>query len=110
VARDVTAHCDMREHRMLTLGQAARIGTVPATGPAIRHATPDATDAELRYWASRAEEGLTELRHNVMVAMAAFDGVIGAAVCAGLHGRLQVSQKLPSCCSVSLSVFRLRLK
>jgi hypothetical protein len=31
VARDVTAHCDMREHRMLTLGQAARIGTVPAT-------------------------------------------------------------------------------
>jgi len=40
---------------MLTLGQAARIGTVPATGPAIRHASPDATDAELRYWASRAE-------------------------------------------------------
>ena len=47
---------------MLTLGQAARLGTVPATGPAARHATPDVTDAELRYWISRAEESLTELK------------------------------------------------
>jgi hypothetical protein len=27
---------------MLTLGQAARLGTVPVTGPAVRHATPGA--------------------------------------------------------------------
>jgi hypothetical protein len=47
---------------MLTLGQAARLGTVPATGPAARHATPDVTDAELRYWISRAEESLSELK------------------------------------------------
>ena len=47
---------------MLTLGQAARLGTVPATGPAGRHATPDVTDAELRYWISRAEERLSELK------------------------------------------------
>ena len=46
---------------MLTLGQAARLGTVPATGPAVRHVTPDATDAELRYWVSRAEEKLIEV-------------------------------------------------
>jgi hypothetical protein len=30
---------------MLTLGQAARLGTIPATGPAVRHATTDVTDA-----------------------------------------------------------------
>jgi hypothetical protein len=47
---------------MLTLGQAARLGTVPATGPSARHATPDVTDAELRYWISRAEESLSELK------------------------------------------------
>jgi hypothetical protein len=47
---------------MLTLGRAARLGTVPATGPATRHATPDVTDAELRYWFSRAEESLSELK------------------------------------------------
>ena len=46
---------------MLTLGQAARLGTVPVTGPAVRHATPDVTDAELRHWVSRAEENLIEL-------------------------------------------------
>ena len=46
---------------MLTLGQAARLGTVPATGPAVRHATPDVTDAELRHWVSGAEESLIEL-------------------------------------------------
>jgi hypothetical protein len=46
---------------MLTLGQAARLGTVPATGPAVRHVTPDVTDAELRHWVSRAEESLIEL-------------------------------------------------
>jgi hypothetical protein len=46
---------------MLTLGQAARLGTVPATGPAVRHATPAVTDAELRHWVSRAEESLIEL-------------------------------------------------
>jgi hypothetical protein len=46
---------------MLTLGQAARLGMVPATGPAVRHATPDVTDAELRHWVSRAEENLIEL-------------------------------------------------
>jgi hypothetical protein len=46
---------------MLTLGQAARLGTVPATGPAVRHATPDVTDAELRHW-TRAEENSIELR------------------------------------------------
>jgi hypothetical protein len=47
---------------MLILGQAARLGTVPATGPAMRHATPDVTDAELRYWARQAEESLIELK------------------------------------------------
>jgi len=47
---------------MLTLGQAARLGTVPATGPAVRHATPDVTDAELRYWVGRAEENSVELK------------------------------------------------
>jgi hypothetical protein len=47
---------------MLALGQAARLGTVPATGPAARHATPDVTDAELRYWISRAEESLSEFK------------------------------------------------
>src|SRR6516165_7175680 len=37
--------------------------SLPAeTDPTIRHATPDATDAELRYWASRAEESLTKLK------------------------------------------------
>jgi len=46
---------------MLTLGQAARLGTVPATGPAVRHATPDVTDAELRHWVSRMEENAIEL-------------------------------------------------
>jgi hypothetical protein len=39
---------------MLTLGQAARLGAVPATGPAERHATPDVNDAELRYWRKKA--------------------------------------------------------
>jgi hypothetical protein len=47
---------------MLALGQAARLGTVTATGPATRHATPDVTDAELRYWVSRAQESLIELK------------------------------------------------
>jgi hypothetical protein len=47
---------------MLILGQAARLGTVPATGPAAHHATPDVTDAELGYWISRAEESLTDLK------------------------------------------------
>jgi hypothetical protein len=47
---------------MLTLGQAARLGTVPATGPAVRHATPDVTDAELRHWVTRAEENSIELQ------------------------------------------------
>jgi len=47
---------------MLTLGQAARLGTVPAAGPATRHATPDVTDAELRYRIRRAEESLIELK------------------------------------------------
>jgi hypothetical protein len=45
---------------MLTLGQAARLGTVPASGPAVRHASPDVTDAELRHWVSRAEENAVE--------------------------------------------------
>jgi hypothetical protein len=47
---------------MLTLGQAARLGSVPATGPAVRHATPDETDAELRHWVTRAEENSIELQ------------------------------------------------
>jgi hypothetical protein len=47
---------------MLTLGQAARLGTVPATGPAVRHATPDVTDAELHYWVGRAEQNSVELK------------------------------------------------
>jgi hypothetical protein len=47
---------------MLTRGQAARMTTVTATGPAVRHATPDVTDAELRYRISRAEESLIELK------------------------------------------------
>jgi hypothetical protein len=46
---------------MLTLGQAARLGIVPATGPAVRHATPHVTDAELRHWVTRAEENSIEL-------------------------------------------------
>ena len=46
---------------MLTLGQAARLGTVAATGPAVRHATPDVTDAELRHWVSRVEKNAIEL-------------------------------------------------
>jgi len=50
---------------MLTLGQAARLGAVPATGPAERHATPDGNDAELRYWMSRAKEGLIELKSDL---------------------------------------------
>jgi hypothetical protein len=50
---------------MLTLGQAARHATVPATGPAVRHATPNVTDAELRYWMSQAEEGLKELKSDL---------------------------------------------
>ena len=53
---------------MLTLGQAARLGTVPARGPAVRHATPDVTDAELRHWVRRAEENLIEL-HSALEAM-----------------------------------------
>ena len=53
---------------MLTLGQAARLGTVPATGPAVRHATPDVTDAELRHCVSRAEENLIEL-HSALEGM-----------------------------------------
>ena len=47
---------------MLTLGQAARMTIVTATGPGVRHATPDVTDAELRYRTSRAEESLIELK------------------------------------------------
>jgi hypothetical protein len=50
---------------MLTLGQAARLGTVPARGPAVRHATPDVTDAELRHWVSRVEENAIELHSAV---------------------------------------------
>jgi len=50
---------------MLTLGQSARLGAVPATGPAERHATPDVIDAELRYWKSQAEEGLIELKGDL---------------------------------------------
>ena len=46
---------------MLTLGQAARLGTVAATGPVVRHATPDVTDAELRHWVSRVEKNAIEL-------------------------------------------------
>jgi hypothetical protein len=46
---------------MLALGQAARLGSVPANGPVMRHAIPDVTDAELRYWARQAEKGLIEL-------------------------------------------------
>jgi hypothetical protein len=36
---------------------------VAATGPAVRRATPDVTDAELRYRISRAEESLMELKN-----------------------------------------------
>jgi len=45
---------------MLTLGQAARLGTITMTGPAVRHATPDVTDAELRYRVSRVQESCAE--------------------------------------------------
>jgi hypothetical protein len=38
------------------------MATVTATGPAVRHATPDVTDAELRWRISRAEESLIELK------------------------------------------------
>jgi len=50
---------------MLTLGQAARLATLPATGPAVRHATPHVTDAELRYWVSREEKGIVELKSGL---------------------------------------------
>jgi hypothetical protein len=50
---------------MLTLGQAARLGAVPATGPAERRATPDVTDAELRYRMRQAEERLVELKSEL---------------------------------------------
>ena len=55
---------------MLTLGQAARLGTVAATGPAVRHATPDVTDAELRHWVSRVEKNAIEL-HSTRVRLVA---------------------------------------
>ena len=50
---------------MLTLGQTARLGTITMTGPAVRHATPDVTDAELRYRVSRVQESLTELKSGL---------------------------------------------
>ena len=35
------------------------------TGPAVRHATPHVTDAELRYRVSRVQESLTELKSGL---------------------------------------------
>jgi hypothetical protein len=35
------------------------------TGPAVRHATPDVTDAELRYRVRRVQESLTELKSGL---------------------------------------------
>src|SRR5262249_10931625 len=65
VTRLLTAMARRGLHTMLTLGQAARLGTITMTGPAVRHATPDVTDAELRYRASRVQESLTELKSGL---------------------------------------------
>jgi hypothetical protein len=64
---------------MLTLGQAARLATVPTTGPAVRHATPDMTDAELRYWVSRAQEGKVELKGDLKEMLTRSKGNVSTA-------------------------------
>src|SRR5262249_46564180 len=65
VTRLLTAMARRGLHTMLTLGQAARLGTITKTGPAVRHATPEVTDAELRYRVRRVQESLTELKSGL---------------------------------------------